>query len=115
MVGSLMHAIDQARDRYGLALRREDVDTLIGQIMAGKAVYVRHDGPCDIYLVKWQGVVMVACYDPNAECIKTFLPADYMTPKGKREHHGVKKKRLRVAKRKGAFRMERDEHGQEAD
>ena len=52
---------------------------------------------------------MVACWSPDAECIKTFLPRDYMTPKGKRAHHGIVRKRLKVTRRKGAFRMERDD------
>lgn len=105
-----MHAIDQARERYGLALRREDVDALASQIMAGKAVYVRHDGPCDVYLVKWSGTVMVACWSPDAECIKTFLPREYMTPSGQRLHRGVKRKRLKVLKLgRGSLRAESDD------
>lgn len=103
-----MHPIDQARARYGVSLVREDLDNLVGQILDGKAVYVRHDGMCDIYLVKWVGVVMVAAYWPEQQIIKTFLPAESLTSKHLRAHHGVRRKRLRPLRNRGEWRAMRD-------
>ncbi len=103
-----MHPIDQARARYGVALVRDDLDRLVGQILGGKAVYVRHDGVCYIYIIKWCGVVMVAAYWPEQQIIKTFLPAESLTPKHMRAHHRVQRKRLRVQRGKGRWQAFRD-------
>ena len=102
-----MHAIDQALARYGVTLTVADVAGLCGQIRDGRAVRVRDDGPSVIYLVKWRGVVLVAVW--SSDCIKTFLPREYMTPSGQRLHRGVKRHRLVVRGKRGSFRAERED------
>lgn len=70
------HAIDRARERYGLELTNEDLRAVALQIVNKRdAVLVRrgYDG-AQVWAVKVQGVWASVVYIPLTRKIATFLP-----------------------------------------
>jgi hypothetical protein len=76
MTGAInTHAIERARERYGLTLDRWDLLAIASIIRAGKTVLTRRqrDGR-EVHALEYRGVAVVALYDLRDRCVTTFLP-----------------------------------------
>ncbi len=67
------HAINRARERYGLYLTVNDLIKLRGMIVAGEGRRVRRLRASDTYVLTHNGVEVLAVYDRRSKNIVTFL------------------------------------------
>lgn len=72
-----MHPIERARERYGIDLTREDVETIRQACMTGKALLLsRPNEISKIFAYRWGGVVLLTVLRNESELV-TFLPKDH--------------------------------------
>ena len=79
MIGRLnSHAIERARERYGLDLTRDDLEEMAGLIAAGEAVRLRveRDRRFEVYWLRFKGRLLVVSYEPVVGRVVSFLPPD---------------------------------------
>lgn len=70
------HAIQRARERYGINLTRDDLSTLKGRIAAGEGVLVaKTDDGGKVWMIKTHGVVARVAVSRMGS-VTTFLPPD---------------------------------------
>ena len=90
------HAIQRAKERLGADFNKSDLSNIAEIIKAGKAVLL---GSCkvrgtQIYLVKYQGRVMKALFDPEICVIISFFGDDFKMGRSSGEtKYGGKKPR----------------------
>lgn len=69
----MIHAIERARERYGLELSSADLVGFSRDIRAGKSVFLGRDGGSERHLVDHAGVPLVVVMSPSG-WILTVLP-----------------------------------------
>ncbi len=84
MTKPIVHAIERARERYGIELDLPALNAIAAQIAAGEGMLLRRsprDGH-EVVVIRVQGQLVTVAFDPHKGWIKTFKP------NGTRRHPG---------------------------
>ena len=75
MQGRVIHSINRAKERYGVEMTEHDYFKLIEQIVSYEAEYLRpaRSPGSFMYRVRFNGLSMLAIYEPKYAMICTFL------------------------------------------
>ena len=73
-----VHSINRARQRYGLKLKKYDIDNIIILIQNRKAISVKKlTNSRTLHIVQYADRELKVIYDKNLHNICTFMPIDW--------------------------------------
>lgn len=86
-----MHAIDRAKERYGLDLEVRDLRNIAERIRADKGVLIAsHDDGSSVWLIKVSGVLVRLVMCKDLKLVLTFLPANSKVSRTRISQGGAK-------------------------
>jgi len=76
---SRQHAIQRAKERYGIELSINDIERIEVRIRQDYNVFFleKSTNTRSIWLTRYDGILMVAVYNTAQKCLSTFLPQWY--------------------------------------
>jgi hypothetical protein len=73
------HPIERALERYGVILTRDTLAGLEQAIDERKGVCLHKTPQAELVLIGYEGTALVAVWDLEVHCIRTFLPREVAT------------------------------------
>lgn len=68
------HAIERARERYGISLIEADIIKMRAEIMEGRSLLSSKDVRGEVHLIQYLGTPMKVCWNPGQRDIVSVLP-----------------------------------------
>lgn len=92
----MIHAIERARERYGLELTTDNLKAIVSKCSAGKGVLMaRLDNGLERYLVQWNGTGLIVLLNVSKKMVVTVLPSSQLGVKTHQASPKNKTRRLR--------------------
>lgn len=96
------HAIQRARERYGMVLNHRDIAAIAALLKPDNRLQRRQDHVSGIHAVTYQGrtLVVVAVYRSDPPVVATLLDPDYFSAAYRKRHRALRAKAARTAHRR---------------
>lgn len=102
----MIHAIERAKERYGLELTKADLAQIGKAIVKGKSVLLgRLECGTERHLVSWKNTALKTVFNPTHRLIITFEPKHTSKPANHWD-----RKRVAIRKRKARRKATRPTH-----